>query len=348
MLMLLNSPIGCTPASGYLHCRVLAIDHKQVHSTLTNFPMLVSGTLGSSRIQNASCFDVIFTSDSAGTTKIPWEQEQCTKATGVIVYWVQVASVSSVSDTRIYVSYDNAAISTAQNTGSAAPTNVWDANYLAVWHLAKNNINVKLNDSTSNANTLSLHSTVATVPGEIDGGSSHTTPNYLFRSNLAAMDGASQITISFWANPSTSGSNIGYWSQWNGSIGALIETVAAGFGLKGNIGVSFNDGANDVPTSTWTYTAYSYDGTQSTNATKLVEYVNGSPVTLTYGGTIPTTWPTSGGANMQISFVDSAGFGGIFDEWRISTGIARSAAWTAAEYANQAAGSTFLGIGSEM
>ena len=80
-----TSSVGCTPASGYSYCRQLTVNGSQVGgSTLTNFGVLVNATLGGSRIQNSNCYDAIFTSDSGGTTLIPWEMEECTQGTGAI------------------------------------------------------------------------------------------------------------------------------------------------------------------------------------------------------------------------------------------------------------------------
>ena len=64
---------ACTPASGYSHCRMLTIDHLQVPSTQTNFPVVARVSLGASRIQNSLCYDFIVTSDTSGATPIPWK-----------------------------------------------------------------------------------------------------------------------------------------------------------------------------------------------------------------------------------------------------------------------------------
>ncbi len=92
---LISQSIAAGGSGSFLHSRSLTVDHTQVGgSGLTHFPAIVRATLGSSSVQNASCFDVIFTSDSGGTTKIPWEMETCNQSTGVLVAWVDLATVS--------------------------------------------------------------------------------------------------------------------------------------------------------------------------------------------------------------------------------------------------------------
>ena len=90
-----------------------------------------------------------------------------------------------------------------------------------------------------------------------------------------------------------------------------------------------------------------YDGTQS-NASRLLLYYDGAVQTWYTVNTIPTTVPSTGGASFTIAGIDSTRFAGAMDEVRLSTGIARSAGWTTAEYNNQKSGSTFVAVGVEI
>src|ERR1035437_8448915 len=118
----------------FSYYRSLTIDHTKCGSAnSSSFPVLVSlsdatfkDASHSGHVQSSSGYDIIFTSDSAGTTKIPWEIESYDNVNGVLVAWVNVATVSHTVDTVIYVFYGDASISTAQNTGTKGPTNVWD------------------------------------------------------------------------------------------------------------------------------------------------------------------------------------------------------------------------------
>src|ERR1039458_1343508 len=140
---------GGSCASGYAHCRQLTIASGAVTSPLSNFSVLVQATLGSSRVRNANCYDVIFTTTEAGGTSIPWELQPawCSQSTGAFYAFVNPGSVPTAG-TTFWVQYDNTAISTAQNTGSYSPAQVYDANAQGVWHLGENAANTTITDST--------------------------------------------------------------------------------------------------------------------------------------------------------------------------------------------------------
>lgn len=337
----------CTPVSGYAHCRVLTIDHTQVGgATLSNFGTLVTATLGGSRIRNANCYDVVFTADSGGTSEIAWEQEACNQSTGAILDWVGLSSISPSANTLFYVSYDNASITTAQNTGGLAPSHVWDGNYQFVLHLP-NGATLSASDSTSNATSWTNTGSVAATPGQIDGAALFSGSNYLTGPNVSSLDGAAQFTLSFWANYGTLTPDEVSMEQYSGG-GFFWENSTAQLyiGFSGG-GYPYNV-INGLPTvgSMHLY-ALAYDGTQS-NASRLLLYYDGAVQTWGTVSTIPTTVPSTGGASFTIAGIDSTRFAGAMDEVRLSTGIARSAGWTMAEYNNQKSGSTFVTVGVEI
>ena len=113
----------------------------------------------------------IFTSDSAGTTKIPWEIETCNSSTGDVVMWATPASLSSTVTTSFYVSYGSASYTAAQNTGSVAPSKVWDSSYFSVTHMA-NGTTLALSDSTGQDAWTNNGLTAAA--GTVDGAMSNT------------------------------------------------------------------------------------------------------------------------------------------------------------------------------
>src|SRR5687768_9845668 len=67
-------------ANGYSYRRTITIDRTKVPNTdQTNFPMLITGTFSylataanGGNVQNSSGFDIIFTSDAAGSTLLSW------------------------------------------------------------------------------------------------------------------------------------------------------------------------------------------------------------------------------------------------------------------------------------
>src|SRR6185369_15030460 len=144
--------------SGYSHTRSIVINHTKVPNTdQPNFPMLISGTysyLGTAtnggQVQNPNGYDIIFTSDCAGTNQLAHEIESYNPATGAVALWVKIPNLSHTTDTTIYVWYGNPAISSSQENRAS----VWDSAYKGVWHLKENPAGVppQVLDSTSNAN----------------------------------------------------------------------------------------------------------------------------------------------------------------------------------------------------
>ena len=332
-----TSSVGCTPASGYSYCRQLTVNGSQVGgSTLTNFGVLVNATLGGSRIQNSNCYDAIFTSDSGGTTLIPWEMEECTQGTGAIVAWVGLSSVSSSANTVFYISYNNSSVSTAQNTGSYAPCNVWDSSYARVFHLG-NGSTLGLNDSTCSPHNLTNNGLTAGV-GQVDGGAVGTG-SYASGPDTGLPSGGSARTIEAWFNIS-SFSNAHDLFQFGTYSNHEFQNVA----VAGNEFEWFGDSddftvSTTFTASTWYYFAGTYDGTATATA-----YINNTSL-----GTHSMLWNTVLGGTFYLG-ADSVGgaqkLSGTIDEFRISS-VNRSPGYLTAQYNQMKASSTFLTVGSE-
>jgi hypothetical protein len=117
-LVLVVPRAAIAQASGYAFERAIVINHSQVaNADQSNFPVLISGTFSDlatvangGSVQSAQGYDIIFTSDSAGQTQLPFEQETYSAATGAINYWVQVPTLSHTIDTIIYMFYGNASV----------------------------------------------------------------------------------------------------------------------------------------------------------------------------------------------------------------------------------------------
>jgi hypothetical protein len=334
------SGAACTPMSGYLHCRVLTIVTHPT-STLTNFPVLVSTSYGGNA-QSASCFDHVYTSDSLGTTLIPWEQEHCSPPAGV-VDWVLVTPISSSADTLFYVSYDNASITVAQNTGSVGPTHVWDANYQLVAHLVSNS---SVTDSTSNANTCTVNGTVSSVTGQISLGTSTNGTAANFVGCGAGVQVAAQaLTISGWVKSSTV--NVGWVinKNYDGS------RVPYGIGNPGSSepGMSFYDGSWH---STGVVTNYKGDGlfhfvVGTYDGTTLKYFFDGNATpetTLSYSG---STGTGTGVVAIGEYINNSEAWNGSLDEVRVSNSV-RVPAWINFEWLTQKTSSTALTVGAEI
>jgi hypothetical protein len=331
---------ACTPVTGYAHCRTLTIDHTQVGgTTLSNYPIITTLALGGSKIQNASCFDVVFTSDTTGTVKIPWEQEAaaCDSSTGVYKAWVKIASVSSSADTVFAVSYGNAAVGTAQNTGSLAAANVWNGNFSLVGHLPNGSV-VSLVDSTVNNTNISQNSGTGTA-GQIDG-AGHLASGQRFRwDHVAGVPNGGPQTLSCWFNM---GGFTGYQIMlmtWDGgSNGSIIRTDGSGHitavnfaGLLGSINVP--------STGAWHLLHLTYDGTTWTI------YLDGVSAST-------STTAANTGSAFYFGSGDVPAWGqdvsnGTFDEDRLMN-IAVPAGWVTLDFNSQKAASTVITAGAEV
>ncbi len=333
----------CTPVSGYLHCRKLVIDHTQVGgSTLTNYPLLVSTVFGTNAL-SSSCFDHVYTVDSGGTTKVPWEIENCSPPGGWID-WVGIPSISSIVDTAFFVSYDNSLIITTQNTGANGPTNVWDANFLTVFHLP-NGITLSGLDSTANATNATPSVSVIAGAGLIDGAAQVVSSTATQTTFSTSGVGLTVGTVQMWSHQN-SASNSGstqYFFDTELSRCAFINLTGSSIPVfMYNDGRSTNFTAPSWSANTWHHFVFAY------NKTGNVQRFFLDGVEQTGSGATGTWGSTSAGTNAYIGnrFDSSAGMPGIFDEVRTSN-IIRPDGWYIADYNSQKAGSTFITVGAE-
>jgi hypothetical protein len=110
--------------------------------------------------------------------------------------------------------------------------------------------------------------------------------------------GKNKLTISAWVkNTSEATENQGALGMYDGTGGFFIQYRLLNSPTRRVLGVmggaSYNSDQVNMTQSAWTHVAMVYDGTKSTDLTRLVLYRNGSPVTG-YSGTagIPATMPT--------------------------------------------------------
>src|SRR5208283_4211087 len=324
--------------------RPITIDHTKVPNTdRTNFPVLISGVYpflataaNGGQVQNANGYDIIFTADYAGTTQLDHEIESYDPATGTINMWVRLPVLSHTCDTVIYVAYGNAAVTTSQENINE----VWDSNYLGVWHLST------MADSTANGYTLTNNNAAGTVAGQIGSATSFNGSNQYLNNSSPTIPAGSPITISYWefqasANVQNSSAfNFGgsdspnriqahspwsdrtlYWDYGSISSGGRVSTDYTPY------------------LDAWTYVTLQYDP----NVTNHVIYLNG----VAKASATSSNTPVSPEQGIEIGRWALAGYqNGNLDEFRVST-VARSADWIATEYNNQSSPATFASVGPE-
>jgi uncharacterized protein YjdB len=348
------SVVNIAPASTYSYERALTIAHGQVANSDQNdlavlvegvYPYLATAANGG-HVQSPNGYDIIFTSDAAGLHPLNWEIERYNAATGSVVFWVRVPTISHTADTVIYMFYGNSNVTAFQGNKCAT----WDGNYLAAYHMGDDLANTIVGDSTSNANSGTSQATTAsrTVNGEIGSGLSFNGANDYIYSGSVNVTGT--MTLEGWVNLAA-WPNDGY-GGYLGSKGKeyFIEFTTDNSGAHGIVTGTYINGTFFAGTAvavvssltgkfhhfaaTWdgTYWNLFVDGVLAAQTAGSGPSVSSEPFTIgaqTFSGGIP------------FQFLD-----GAIDEVRVSTS-ARSPNWIQTEYNNQSSPTTFYSIGAE-
>ena len=310
----------------WLFRKLIIIDHTKVNSSLTNFPVLIDTTDQDLSAHAQGDGDDIAFSDFSGS-KLDHEIEQYDSATGELVAWVNVPSLSSVNDTMIYMYYGNDVASNQQNTEG-----VWDSSYLTVLHLAETSGTHR--DSTKYANDGTAHSGLTQgASSKINGGDYFNgAEDYVtVLDDDFELGGMSQLTIEVWAKQPTyhanglvgKDGNDGYllqgWSdqQMYFAVGGTEDRAIAPVG--------------SYPLNQWYHLVGVFNGTN------ILIFINGVLKNETgKTATVPlSSSPVYVGTNNVGSY-----FTGFLDEVRISN-MSRSASWIVTEFNNQHDPSTF-------
>ena len=357
------APLEAQFGNGYTYRREIDLVDAQVVGSHTNFPLLVSASLADLRttvnggkVENdPNGYDIIFTSDPAGTTQLAHQIERYIPSTGEIVMWVRVESL--VATTKIYMFYGNSGISSFQgDVTSNGVTGVWDSNYQNVLHLNEDPSGTapQMQDATSNNNDGTSQGSMTTadlVDGKIGKGL-----------DLDGVDGAGGDHISVADAASLDGTvDEGSWSMWInwdnwGAEQVLIMAIADRFGTSdgyewgaqagspdGNlfaypwagVGNNYNlNTATDFTNGTWHYMTVRYDWTSRTLTLNLdgndlansIENVN--TTNWTAQSTIDVAWLWGGSPESNLRFIDAQ-----INEIRVSD-VSRPLSWIQTEYNN--------------
>jgi RHS repeat-associated protein len=364
-------------ASGYSSQSTIVIDHTKVQNTdQTDFPFMFNTTdpslatiANAGQVTSSSGYDIIFSADPNGLTKLDHELESYNPLTGQVTAWVRIPTLSHTTDTVLYVFYGNPNITTSQQN----PAGVWGANYQAVYHLSNVGTGVAA-DSSAYGNTATLTSVVP-ASGGIDGTTSFNgvssyiqAPTTVFPSFPTGYYGEefpSSTTTPFaasfgvWFNTASAGGILGQAGQaCGGSVfGYCYSYVPVQVGdydpyawssmLYVDTNGSLNNGSGIVTStayndSKWHFAVmtYAHDGTdtlyvdgKSVGSQQQV-YPNGySPYYEYYIGTGYTLLTQAGNWNWLY-------FNGDIDEVSITNNV-QTSDWIATEYNDQNSPSTF-------
>jgi hypothetical protein len=352
---------GPTGRCDWKYRKCITIDHTKVAGSLNDFPVLIS--LGSDAELAASAKDdgtsIVFTA-ADGTTKLSHEIESFTKASGRLVAWVKVTSVSSTEDTVLWMYYGNTGAADQQDVD-----HVWDGDFKGVWHLEESGSGAagEYKDATANANnghggsgTASRVPTLST--GMMDGAQLFDGSNDLINTGSAAsiddVFGAGG-TFSAWIYPHTIGGSSegriqdkssGATGQNGWSFATYTNNVLMfrkGFGTTRGY---WTTPAGSVTLNTWNHVAVMYD--QGNVANNPAISINGISLPITEVSSPAGAVQSDGGNNMILGNRAGAGypFDGIIDEVRASKTI-RAPQWIQTEYTNQNDPAGFIVTGTE-
>ncbi len=349
----------------FQYCKKITVDHTQVSSSLTRYPLLINITgdddlktvANGGRVQNSQGWDIVF--KTSGCVNYDHEIEKYDGVNGDLVAWVHIPTLSSSTDTEIYMYYGATAILCSTEN----PTAVWDARFRAVYHL-----NDDFNDSTQYNRDGTNYGATFTA-GKIGNGVLFDPSDGYDRIELGTWDMSSDdITIQAWAWPNdfnqddprivSKGSTTGSGTQdhvWqfgleNGNNGENRMRFRLKTGTVDTAGTVELEGTSPngyLPTpQTWYHLAGTYEDDNSAG-TEMRLYVNGLDAgQLGHAGNIAeNAWPIWIGANPHGASSSAKSWDGVLDEVRIlSSDLSQD--WLETEYRNHNDPGNFYSITS--
>lgn len=331
--------IGFWPApvlagyTGYSWRASLTIPYTWFATDLTNFPVLITASSVPAALfdyANADGGDIRFSTDTAGDSPLNREIVAYDNTADTMEAWVKVPSVSSTTDTVIYIWYGNSGASEpAANDADEGSQGVWDANFVGIYHLqeAVNNDPNGYLDSTSNAKHLTGSNMASTsLAGPWIGGLAAVFDGVddVMTGGVSAIQAPPWSASAWVKHPSiASGAQlVRHYADNNNYVSLLLGTswnqtvlTAQVYPIQyGSAGAAAESAS--ISANTWTHVAGN-----NQSATSRYAYKNG------VAGSQNTTskWP-AGTLSLYIGVAN-----GPLDEIRISN-VTRSAAWYAAEY----------------
>jgi hypothetical protein len=319
--MVINEIMFNYTNSGWLYRKKISIKASKVTDNLANFPVLIS-VMDPDLINKAQPDgDDIYFTGSDGKTRLKHQIESYNSGTGKLVAWVKIPSLSSSSNTELYMYYGNATASDQSDT-----INVWDSNYVGVWHLNETGTGTRF-DSTSyyNNGTTSGYNGDEATTGKIDGADDLNGINDYINIDSVTIDLDSTFTVSVWmkADSTIDSAMVGFNDNSANNIWRL-EMIGNVARIEGGAGTTvISDGA-------WHHVVGLCTGS------KTMIYVDGEldRDNIAETPTISDSDLASIGQEYDGGPTPTDFFNGTLDEVRISK-IVRNASWIETEFNNQ-------------
>lgn len=339
----------------------VTVQSAQVSGTQTNYPVYVDLSLMPAAFFSNVRSDGgdIRVTQSDGTTEIAREVVSINTGTDIGELFFIAPSISSGGSTTFYIYYGNAAATNYANNATFGAQNVWDTNYVAVYHGGSPS-SVSITDSTSLANN-GTNSGLTAGTGQLGGAmTGNGSSEDATVANATSLNSMTALSVELWSkitsySPNTNGviwvtKNVSnssatdpyeLYSLFDDNTGIVYFRVSDGT-VGSYVANTVQTGAAYFPTNTWTSVAGTWNGTT------LNIYKNGvafaTPVSSTIAAVGSNTTP------LTLGNFGPAGFNyflnGGLDEVRISK-VARAASWITTEYNNESADSSFLSFSSQ-
>ena len=328
----------------------IEINKSMINGSVANFPVYIDLSHLPAAVTEyclANGADLRVTT-SDGLTPVAREVVFLNRTTNAGELHFLASSLTNASNGVFYLYYNNPSASEPAANDTYGKYNVWTAaNYAAVWHLNENPAtgSTLYNSTSSSYNCTSTGTMTAAnrITGLLGNGTSFGGSGYLDCGDVTALNSATKFTISGWAKRLNTGTSVTIASKTSSStVGVASQyytTEYYSFLSSSTFGYKSTNDTN------WHNYTMIYNGSQSTNATKVLTYDNGTLLTLTFAGTIPTSTTNLATYSVWIgrSLMFSGYTSGRTDEVRIAS-VTRNGSWVKTEYRNQKSPSTFYSI----
>jgi hypothetical protein len=339
-----TSPTSHQDLSAWSYRKKITIDNTKVDADLTNFPVLITeANFDSTFFSNCESdgSDIVLTTDEG--ERLSRELVSIDTNGETMELWVKVPTVSSSTDTVIYIYYGNSSASETNDT------DVWDSDFVGVWHMDD-----ALTDSTSNGNNGTKHG-LSQFPTEATGkigkaqSFSNTNGEYIDVGSDSSLNPMGAITLECWAKIDIRSCNDGLISR--GGLGNSWGSYQMCL-YDEDIWASLNDHAaasranTDLPSgeSNWHHYMATYDRTLPSANVRI--YIDGTLEGWCTGAyTTLLDYDDETDKTYLGNFYGDLGYqlDGSLDEVRISKTV-RQATWIRTQYNNQNSPSTFYSV----
>ncbi len=340
-------------AGSYSYYTPVTIDAGKVDATLANFPVVINSTVSQlattangGHVQNTASggasgsvtvpADFIIDDNDACDTTLDFEVEDYDPATGEIVVYVKVPSLSDTSDTTLYLCYGDSGTTTSQENVAG----VWSNNYVAVYHLGETGGTYY--DSTGNHDMTPQNSPTQGVTG-ILGDAVELNGSNQYLTYTGDPVGSYPYTLEGWIKPTDHTSSqaiVGMYGTNNYHYkGAYLNTQVLSVDRDGGSNIYASSTA-DGSSGAWNYvTATSVGTSRAAFLNGANKGTNGTDVN--YGSAYDRTEIGRNGRPDDGGYVN-----GPIDEVRLSN-VERSDDWISTTHNNISDPSTFYTVQAE-